>query len=242
MIEPVEWLAATAVLIIGTVIQGSVGFGVALFGAPILFWIDPVLVPGPMLVVGMAAPLLILARERRALDTGGIQWAIPGQLAGSAMAGAVLAQVDEARLSLLFGILVLVAVALSLVAGSPRPTGPKLLGGGLLSGFMATATSIGGPPLALAYQGVHGARLRASLSAVFVVGGVAALGALAWIGRFGVAELLLGLSLLPGIVIGFWISGYTARALDKRWLRGAILGISAAAGLAAVGQALVSAG
>ncbi|MFP4183671.1 MAG: sulfite exporter TauE/SafE family protein [Halorhodospira sp.] len=227
------------VLLAGTVVQGSIGFGVALLGAPILYWVDPLLVPGPMLVAGMAAPLMILLRERRSLDTGGIRWAIPGQLSCAGLAGLMLARVDEAQLSLLFGTLVLLAVVLSLVAGAPRPTGGRLLAGGLSSGFMATATSIGGPPLALAYQGVHGSRLRASLSAVFVVGALGSLGTLWLIGRFGVTELLLGLSLLPGVAVGFWISAYTARLLDRRWLRGAVLGISAIAGWAAVMQALL---
>lgn len=240
MIELGEWVLATLVLIVGTVVQGSIGFGVALLGAPVLYWIDPVLVPGPMLVVGMVTPLMILIRERRDLDVAGIRWAIPGQLSGAGLAGVVLARVDESHLSLIFGTLVLLAVGLSLVAGAPRPTGRRLLAGGTLSGFMATATSIGGPPLALAYQGVSGARLRASLSAVFVVGAFGSLGALAWIGRFGATELFLGLSLLPGIAIGFWLSGYTARALDRRWLRGAVLGVSAVAGLAAVVQALAT--
>ncbi len=238
MIEITEWLLATLVLFAGTVVQGSIGFGVALIGAPILYWIDPGWVPGPMLVVGMALPLAMLIRERQSLDVVGIRWAIPGQLTGAALAAFVLARVDETHVSLIFGGLVLLAVVLSVVAGAPKPTGRRLLLGGSLSGFMATATSIGGPPLALAYQGVSGARLRASMSAVFVVGAIGSLSGLAIIGRFGVDELLLGLSLLPGVAAGFWVSNYTARLLDRRWLRGAILSVSAVAGLAAVVQSL----
>lgn len=238
-IDAADWALACAVLLVGTVVQGSVGFGVALLGAPILFWIHPGLVPGPVLVVGMVLPLLILIRERHALDTAGVRWAIPGQLSGAAAAGVLLARIDAAALSLLFGLLVLLAVALSLASSAPRPTPGRLLAAGALSGFMATATSIGGPPLALAYQGVRGPRLRASLSAVFVVGACGSLTALTLIGRFGLTELLVGLSLLPAIGAGFLLSTYTAHALDRRWLRGAVLAVSAAAGLIAVGRALL---
>ncbi len=237
-IEWGEWIIALVVLVLGTMIQGSIGFGVALLGAPVLYWIDSSLIPGPMLVAGMAAPFMILMRERRALHRAGVIWAIPGQLSGAGAGGLILARVEEAQMSLVFGVLVLAAVALSVVSGAPRPTGPRLLAGGLLSGFMATTTSIGGPPLALAYQGVSGAQLRASLSAVFVVGAFGSLGALALVGRFGLQELVLGLSLLPGIMLGFWLSGYTAQALDRLWLRGAVLAVSALAGMAAIVQGL----
>ncbi|BAU58797.1 hypothetical protein HH1059_20880 [Halorhodospira halochloris] len=235
-IELSEWLIACAILLLGTVIQGSIGFGLALFGAPLLYWLNQDLVPGPMLVVGMSLPLLIVIREWRAMDVQGVKWTIPGQLSGAVLAGLVLAVVDESLLSLLFGVLVLLAVILSALAGAPRITPGRLLSAGTLSGFMATATSIGGPPLAIAYQSVSGARLRASLSAVFVVGAFGSLSALAVIGRFGLEEMLIGLSLLPPILIGFWVSIYTATIFDRQWLRAAVLGVSAVAGLAAIGQ------
>ncbi len=234
-----EWLLATVVLLVGTVIQGSVGFGVALLGAPVLFWIDPALIPGPMLVVGMALPFMILLRERRSLDVHGMGWALPGQLGGAALAALVLARIPADSLSLIFGLLVLFAVALSVFAGAPRPTPGRLLAAGSMSGFMATATSIGGPPLALVYQAAPGGRLRATLSAIFVVGGVGSLTALAVIGRFGMTEFLAGLSLLPGALLGFWLSGFTARALDRSWLRPAVLAVSAVAGAAAVADAVL---
>lgn len=229
-----SWLLACLILLFGTVIQGSIGFGLALLGAPLLYLINEDFVPGPMLVVGMSLPLLILIREWRFLDTAGVKWAIPGQLGGAVLAGVVLALVSEAYLSLMFGAMVLVAVVISLIAGAPRITPGRLLTAGTLSGFMATATSIGGPPLALAYQSVTGARLRASLSAVFVVGACGSLTALAIIGRFGSDELLLGLLLLPPILLGFWVSTYTAEHLAHNWVRGAVLGVSALAGMVAV--------
>lgn len=233
-IDIIQWLVACLVLLLGTLIQGSIGFGLALFGAPLLYWLNQAFIPGPMLVVGMLLPLLILIREWGALDVQGVKWTIPGQLAGAVIAGFVIAVVKESCLSLVFGVLVLLAVMLSVIAGAPRITPGRLLSAGALSGFMATATSIGGPPLAIAYQSVRGSRLRASLSAVFVVGALGSISALAAIGQFGIDELLLGLSLLPPIVLGFWISTYTAELFERNWLRAAVLGVSALAGMAAV--------
>ena len=58
-----------------------------------------------------------------------------------------------------------------------------------------------------------------------------ALVALALIGRLGRAELILALSLLPALGVGFLASRYGARLLDRGYIRPAILGVS---GLAAV--------
>jgi hypothetical protein len=233
-----EWLIACTVLILGAIVQGSVGFGIALLGAPVLFLLNPLLVPAPMLMVGLSLPALILWRDHHGLDPNGLRWALPGQLAGTALAAMVVAALPEDGLALTFGVLVLLAVAISAVARAPSPSRGHLLTAGSLSGFMATATSIGGPPLALVYQGASGPRLRATLSSIFVPGGLAALTALYFAGRFGRAELWAGLALLPAVAVGFWLSGYTARALDRAWLREAVLGVSALAGAAAIVRAL----
>jgi uncharacterized membrane protein YfcA len=234
-----EWLIACAVLVLGAIVQGSVGFGIALLGAPVLFLLNPLLVPAPMLMVGLSLPALILLRDRHGLDPDGLRWALPGQLAGTALAGAVVASLPEDGLALTFGVLVLLAVAISAFARAPTPTRGHLLTAGSLSGFMATATSIGGPPLALVYQGVAGPRLRATLSSIFVPGGLASLTALYFAGRFGWAEFVAGLALLPAVAVGFWLSGFTARALDRAWLREAVLAVSGAAGAAAIIQGLL---
>ncbi len=234
-----EWALASLILILGAVIQGSVGFGVALLGAPLLYFLNPFLVPGPMLIAGMTLPFLILLREGKALDLQGLRWALPGQFAGSALAAIVVASVSEGNLTLGFGLLVLLAVGLSIGGAAPSPTAENLIMAGSLSGFMATATSIGGPPLALVYQGTSGPRLRATLSSIFVPGGFASLTALALVGRFGITELKAGLVLLPAVLVGFALSSWTVKALDWGWLRETVLGVSALAGAGAIARGLM---
>ncbi|HKL77790.1 MAG TPA: sulfite exporter TauE/SafE family protein, partial [Gammaproteobacteria bacterium] len=108
-----EWLLASLVLVGGAVVQGSVGFGVALLGAPLLFLVDPALVPAPMLIAGLTLPALILVRDRAGLEKAPVAWAVPGFMVGSVLAGGVVASLPEGGLALVFGSLVLLAVALS---------------------------------------------------------------------------------------------------------------------------------
>ncbi|WP_412851640.1 sulfite exporter TauE/SafE family protein [Ectothiorhodospira shaposhnikovii] len=234
-----QWLMASLVIIIGAVIQGGIGYGVALLGAPLLYLIHPQLIPAPMIIIGMTLPLLILSREWRAVHPRDVAWALPGSLAGTALAAALLGSIAEDVMGVLLGGLVLLAVALSLVHRVPEPRPAHLVGAAGLSGFMATITSIGGPPLALAFQNVTGPRLRGTLSAIFVPAGLLSLTALALLDRFGMTEILLGLSLLPAILVGFWISGWVAGYLDRHWLRPAVLWLSGVAGMAAIVRSVI---
>ena len=95
-----------------------------------------------------------------------------------------------------------------------HPTRSVLFGAGAASGFMATAAGLGGPPVALVYQRAPGLRLRGTLAAYFIVGTVISLVALAWAGRFGAEEMRLSVFLIPGTVLGYFMSRPAAAYLD----------------------------
>jgi len=67
------------------------------------------------------------------------------------------------------------------------------------SGLMGTLSSIGGPPVALVFQGTEPARFRATLGVHLIVGASLSLLAVWWVGRFGATELTLS-----GILVGHW--------------------------------------
>jgi hypothetical protein len=238
-LAPVEWALAWAIVLGGTILQGSIGFGVALVAAPLLYLIHPGFVPGPMIVAGLFVPALILWRERRGVEGADVARVVPGTVAGTAVAAAVIGWVSEDALGLLFGALVLLAVGLSLGPRPPVPGRRLLFAAGGLAGFMAATTSIGGPPLALAFQDRAGTRLRGTLSACFVPLGVLSLLALYLGGRLGGPEIAAGAALLPAVLVGFLVSGRTARALDRAWLRAGVLAVSALAGVVAIARAVV---
>jgi uncharacterized protein len=234
-----ELLLATLIMSGGALVQGSIGFGIALLGAPLLFLINPMLVPAPVIIAGMTLPMMILARDYHDVLVRDVAWALPGKLAGTVCAALVLGIISQESLSLVFGGLVLLAVLLCALGWAPRPYPATLIAAGGLSGFMATSTSIGGPPLALVYRHQSGARLRGTLSAIFIPGGVLSLTALGLVGRFGLPELMAGLALLPGVVLGFWLSNHVAGVLDRTWLPHVVLAISALAAVIVIVRALV---
>jgi uncharacterized membrane protein YfcA len=104
---------------------------------------------------------------------------------------------------------------------------------------MGTAVSIGGPPVALLYQHETGARIRGTLSAYFLIGVSLSLVGLHLIGRFGRPEILIALSLVPGILLGFVLSRRLVHVLDRGYVRRAVLLVSAASALAVLLRSLV---
>lgn len=233
-----ELALVVAITAAGACVQGGIGFGLGLLGAPVLALIDQRFVPGPLIAAGVLLTLGVLHRERRDLRFGVIRWAFAGRIVGSACGAAAVAAVSEHALGLLFGSLILVAVALSVAGRSVAPSPGTLLGAGTLSGFMGTAVSVGGPPIALVYQRHRGPELRATMAAFMVFGALVSLAMLVAFGEYGVEELRLSAVLLPGIALGFSASRVLARYLDRGWLRPTVLGFSALSALALVVESL----
>jgi uncharacterized membrane protein YfcA len=216
---------------IGSTLQGSVGFGLGMFGAPLLILIDPRFVPAPLLCTAVVITLLLSHRERHAAEYGELKWSLSGRVLGIGAAMFALSVVPTDRVAVLSGSLILTAVGLS-ASGLHFAIAPgSLFGAGALSGLIGTAVSAGGPPMALLYQRESGARIRSSLSAYFFFGVVMSIVGLAIIGRFSWEEVVLAFSLLPGALLGFLISRRTARLLDKGYVRTAVLVVSGMSGL-----------
>lgn len=225
---PLEFLVVT----FGSLVQAAVGFGFALVSAPLLVLIDPELVPGPATVAAGAVGALNAYRNRGPTDWGGIRWASVGLIPGTILAGIVLSRASARSLAILVGALVLLAVLASL-AGVRVGRSPKvLMAAGALSGFMGTTATIGGPPIALVFQRESGPFIRSTLARFFLVATVMAVAAQVPAGRLGVKEVLAGLALYPGIVVGFWLSKRLLPLLDAGLMRRAILLVSGASSVA----------
>ena len=52
-----ELALAAVVIVIGSYVQSSIGFGLAIISAPLLFIIDPLYVPGPVTVCALTLSL-----------------------------------------------------------------------------------------------------------------------------------------------------------------------------------------
>lgn len=237
--DATQLILALTVLFVGSAIQGSVGFGLNLFAAPLLVLIDPTLVPGPAIVASGFLNLLVIRRERAPHVWRQMRWPIvcqvPGALAG-ALAVALIATDD---ITVFFSLLILVAVGLSISGLHPART-PRNLGiAGTVSGFMGTAVGIGGPPIALLFQRASGPEIRASLSRYFAAANVISLTMLAVVGHLGLDDIRAGLVLVPAVLAGYLASSALLGRIDARSVRVAVLGLSAGSAVVALVRALL---
>jgi uncharacterized membrane protein YfcA len=232
--------AALLVVAIGACIQGSLGFGLGLIAAPVLALIDEDFVPGPLLFVGVVLTVVVATRERAALDWHGIRWALVGRVLGTLIGAVAISYVSDDGLIAMLAASILLAVVLSVAGWHVRPTPRTLIGAGTVSGVMGMLTSIGGPPMALVYQRERAAQLRTTLAGFFLFGASLALLALTIGGEFRGHELVLGLSLLPGLALGLYASRWLGRYLDHGWTRPAVLGFSAVSALLLIVQLVVT--
>jgi uncharacterized membrane protein YfcA len=223
--------AAGLFVALGGFVQSGVGLGLGLIGAPVVTLLDPALMPGAMLVAGASLPALILARELLHADWPGVSWALAGRMAGTVGGIWVLAVVSLRALGIVIGGMVLAVVALSAREAVVPRNRVTLVTAGVISGVTGTATSIGGPPVALLYQNEAGPRVRATLSVFFSVGNSVALAALAVTGHLPGRDVLAGLVFAACAAAGFVAAAGLRRFLDAGRTRTAVLAAAAGSAL-----------
>lgn len=239
-ISLLQLLLANLVLSIGACLQGLVGYGIATFSAPLLLLISPAFLPAPMTLNATLMTLMMLLRERRSLRVREVRYAIGGNVVGTTLGGLTLALIaTSSQFQVIFGALILLAVALSLLGFKPALTPFSSLIAGTTSGYMGTITAVGGPPMALIYQNEQGQLMRANMSAFFLFASVTALAAYILAGKLGLAQLEVAGLLWPGVVVGFVASRSLVPRIPMSVIRQAVLTVAGIAGLLALLKGLV---
>ncbi len=220
--------------------QASIGFGMGMLAAPIVAIVDPGLIPATLIMLAVVVSVLVLVRDRTALDLSGAGWALAGRLPGSAVGALLLVLLPERGLAILLALVVLGGVALTSFGWVPLPHRRNLVVAGAASGILGTATSIGGPPMALVWQRNTGAELRSTMSCFFLVGSLISLAVLAVAGAVDAHTATLFVFLAPATVLGFLLSRVVNRVLDRRRLRIVAITVSAVGALVLVGQQVLA--
>lgn len=225
-------------VVLGAVVQGTVGFGIALVASPVLLFVDTRLVPVGMLVVSTAMPWTTLLQEWRHVDWWGLRWSLAGRLLGTGAGVWLVGVLDASGIGVAVAVMVLASVAVTL-SGVHLPVNRRnLLVAGTLGGVGGTATSIGGPPMAVLYSGQQGPRIRATLAAFFAVGQLVSLASLLAAGVVDARAAGTGLLLVPAAVLGAVVARRLRGHLDSWRMREAVLGLATVSAVVILVQAL----
>jgi uncharacterized membrane protein YfcA len=229
-----EFAVCAGVVLFGSVVQGSIGFGLNLLGAPFIAIVVPEAIPATMVLI--AAPLAIstFVRERHMIDRVALPWMISGALPGTLIGLVIVDQVSGASLGVLVGAITLTGVALSVASPPVRiSTGTSVLAG-FLSNMFGTASSVGGPPVALLMQHSPGPVARSTLGGFFTISALMSLIGYLVTGLLGEDQALLAFALMPFMATGLWMSPRLHDFVDGGWLRPTVLVLSAIAGTSAI--------
>lgn len=240
-ISLVDTLVGMAAVAVGALTQGSIGFGFGLIVVPALGLMRPDAVPATVLLIALPMTAWLSLRERGDIDQAGFAVITAGRLVGTLGGVWLLVTVARDSLTVLTGVVVVVAVGLSWLAPDFEAGRPSRLAAGVASGVMTTIAAIGGPPLALVYSDHPrpGAELRSTLNLAFLVGALLSLGGLLFAGHLRGWHVLLALRLLPALALGLAVSGRARHWLDRGWLRPAVYVYAAVAGVVVLVRGLL---
>lgn len=215
MIDPQTLALASLIVFLGALTQSLIGFGLAVVASPLLYIVDPQLVPGPVIAMGFTISLLTLFRERGHLEFNGLQYALIGRVPGGFIGASLLLFAPQPILGLSIAAIVAVAVILSLYKFSLPVNKKTLFGAGVVSGIFGNIAAIGGPPMAILLSGKDASQFRAALSAFFIFSSTIAMVILAITGLLELKHLWLSLMLLPSVLLGYLVAGRLVGSVDK---------------------------
>jgi uncharacterized membrane protein YfcA len=230
-------VALTAVLV-GSIVQGAIGFGLNLLAAPFVALVVPEALPTSLVLVAFPLTISMAIREHHGIDRSAIPWLLVGAVPGTLVGLVIVSEITGSELAAVIGAITLIGVALS-VFSPPVPMNPGTSGiAGFLSNVFGTAASIGGPPIGLLFQHHRGTIARPTIAAFFAASGLLSLVGYVAAGTMHTDQVLFALALLPAMLIGLWASKHLHPFVDGGWLRPAVLILSAIAGTAALVRGL----
>jgi uncharacterized protein len=231
-------VAATAVSV-GSVVQGAVGFGLNLLAAPFVALVIPEALPATLVLVAFPLAVSTVTREHHAVEWRALRWMLLGAVPGTLIGLAIVGQVDASQLAVVVGTVTVAGVALSVLSPPILVTPGSSLAAGFFSNVFGTASSVGGPPVALLFQHRQGPVARSTLGGFFATSAVMSLVGYVATGTITADQALFAATLAPFMVGGLWASRHLHPFVDSGWLRPAVLTLSAIAGTAAIVRAVL---
>jgi uncharacterized membrane protein YfcA len=238
-VDPTTYAVIAAAVLLGSVVQSAVGLGVGLVAAPVTALLEPALMPGALLMVAVLMPCLTLVFDHHDIDWGGLLWSLPARVPGTLVGVWVVTTLTARELGIAIGVVVLVAVAVTWRAITVPINRGTLSAAGFTSGITGTATSIGGPPIAIVYQHRPAREIRTTMAVYFLVGATLSLVALLVSGDLDSEQAVAAAELLPFLAMGAVLGAVARRSIPAHVVRPAVLIVSSASALVLLVRSMV---
>ncbi|HEY3079569.1 MAG TPA: sulfite exporter TauE/SafE family protein [Chloroflexota bacterium] len=229
------------VVLAGAIVLGATGFGFGLLSLPLLSLLyDPheAVVMSLLFAFVILLIMLLRAEERRCIRYSLVLPLFGFSLVGLPLGVYVLTSVNTQQLRIMVSVLVLAFSLINLV-GISRPlqrSVPVLALVGFVSGFLSTSTSLSGAPVALFAAGAQMPKsdFRASMAAYGFLSIGLSLVLLAIAGAVSTETLRLSATLLPILLLGYWLGASVFRRLSSPGFNRLVLVVIAGTGAASL--------
>jgi uncharacterized protein len=238
-VDPTTYAVIAAAVLVGSVVQSAVGLGVGLVAAPVTALLEPELMPGALLMVAVLMPCLTLVNDHHDIDWRGLGWSLPARLPGTLVGVWVVTTLTARELGITIGVVVLVAAAVTWRAIKVPVNRGTLSAAGFASGITGTATSIGGPPIAIVYQHRPAQEIRTTMAVYFLVGAGISLVALLASGDLTRDQGVASLELLPFLAVGAVLGALARRSIPAQVVRPAVLLVSSGSAVVLLAKSLL---
>jgi uncharacterized membrane protein YfcA len=233
------FVVAASAVAIGSTVQGSVGFGLNLLSAPFVAIVVPEALPATLVLLAFPLAVAVVRREHHRVDGEALPWMLVGAVPGTVLGLLIVGHIDAPDLAIVVGGITLVGVALSIVSPPLAVTPGTSAVAGFVSNLFGTASSVGGPPVALLFQHRPGPVARSTLGGFFATSAALSLIGYVVIGVVSLDQLRFALELAPFMVGGLWASRHVHPLVDAGWLRPGVLALSGVAGAVAILRAVL---
>lgn len=233
------FIVATAIIVVGATIQGLAGFGMNVLAAPLLFLMEPDLVPGPIILAALLHTVMSAWRERGEINFSAAAWMFTGTVPGIITGVLVSKVLSDTGAGLMIASIILCAVVLQTWGVALPESKPASTATGLAAGFSGSISAVSGPMAALYLSRLPGPQLRSTLASYFLISGSTTLCTLALFGEFRAEQFGWGLLFMPAVVVGFLVSSPLRKILDRGYVQPAVLIVSAGAAITLFARSLV---
>jgi len=223
---PETFLLANFILITSSILQMATGVSVGMIIVPFLAMISVTLVPVPVIFASLTLTVMMAYKGRKHIDLNNVKEIAIGMLAGIFVAVFVLANTHVEYLGVLFGVLILISVGISIKVKTFKLTPTKNYLGGLFAGTMGAMAAVGGQILALLFQNHPLESIKATLAFLYTLFSIAMLAIFYYFGEFSSDQMISGFYMMPGFLIGFFISPYFVKYFKAKYSKVVVLGMA----------------
>ena len=234
------FLVANFILVVGSILQMATGVSVGMIIVPFLAMISYTLVPVPIIFASLTLTIMMAYKGRQHIDLHNAPSIGIGMLMGIFVALFIFKNIHFQYLGLLFGIFILLSVMISIKIKTFTLTKKMNYAGGFFAGLMGTIAAVGGQILALLFQNHPLESIKSTLAFLYTIFSIVMLGVFYVAGEFSYTQMISGLYMMPGFIIGFFVAPYFSHFFNPKYTKRVVLGMATFGALVLMGKSLLA--